>query len=416
MPYIKDIQSYEVLDSRGNPTIEAKIILNSNIEGSFIVPSGASTGKHEALELRDYDLNRYNGKGVLNAIQNIHNIIKPALINLDVRNQKTIDETLINLDGSVNKANLGANAILAVSMACAVAAAKYLKIPLYKYIGGIQANKMPIPMMNVLNGGAHANFNIDFQEILIIPKNAKTFNKAVQIGSEIFFSLKSLLIEKNLSIGVGDEGGFSPKLNKNKESLDLIIEAIRRANYIPGKDVYIGLDVAASEFYDLQRKKYILKADKKELTNIELIEYYEQLIMNYPLISIEDGMAEDDYEGWKMLTEKLSSKIQLVGDDLFVTNINRLKLGVKNKMANAILIKPNQIGTLSETLQTIQFAKDHNYKVIISHRSGESEDSFIASLAVGVNAGQIKTGSLSRSERLAKYNQLLRIEYDINKK
>ena len=408
MSKIKDIKAREILDSRGNPTVEVDVILESGITGRASVPSGASTGSREAIELRDNDKNRYNGKGVLKAVNNVNTIIKEKLIGLDSLNQKLIDETMINLDGTKNKSKLGANAILGVSMANLKAASLYKKIPLYKYFN--EELSMPRPMMNILNGGAHADNGLDFQEFMIIPER-DTFKESLRVGTEVFHSLKEVLKEKNLSTGVGDEGGFAPNLNTNKEALDLIMKAIENAGYLPGKDVFLGLDVAASEFYE--NGKYNLKGENKILSTDELIDYFKDLVKNYPIISIEDPVDENDWEGFKKITERLRDKIQLVGDDLFVTNIEYLQKGIDMKAGNAILIKVNQIGTITETIETIKLAKENNYKTIISHRSGETEDTTIAHLAVGLNLKQIKTGSLSRTDRICKYNELLRIEENL---
>ena len=408
MSKIKDIKAREILDSRGNPTVEVDVILESGIIGRASVPSGASTGSREAIELRDNDNNRYNGKGVLKAVDNVNNIIKEKLIGLDSLNQKIIDETMIKLDGTKNKSDLGANAILGVSMANLKAASIYKKIPLYKYFN--EEISMPRPMMNILNGGAHADNGLDFQEFMIIPKR-DTFKERLRVGAEVFHSLKQVLKENNLSTGVGDEGGFAPNLSTNKEALDLIIKAIEKAGYTPGKDVFLGLDVAASEFYE--NGKYNLKGENKILSTDELIKYFEDLVNNYPIISIEDPVDENDWDGFKKITEVLGDKIQLVGDDLFVTNKEYLKKGIEMKAGNAILIKVNQIGTITETIETINLAKENNYKTIISHRSGETEDTTIAHLAVGLNLKQIKTGSLSRTDRVCKYNELLRIEENL---
>ena len=417
MPKIKYIKAREVLDSRGNPTVEVEVETNSGEKGRAIVPSGASTGIHEALELRDNDKNRYHGKGVLKAVNNVNTIIGEKLLGIEVYKQEEIDNLMIKLDGTDNKSNLGANAILGVSMAVARCAANYNKQELYEYLKEFSNYKMPIPMMNILNGGAHANFSIDFQEVMIMPLGAPSFKEALRYGSEIFHTLRKILIEKGYSIGVGDEGGYAPNLSSNEEALQIVCEAIEKAGYKKGKDVCIALDVAASEFYDENTKTYSLKKDKKTLSFKELVDqYYLPLIEKYPIVSIEDGLAEDDFDGWKYLTDKIGDKIQLVGDDLFVTNEKRLRHGIENKYANAILIKVNQIGTLTETFNTIKLARENGYKYIISHRSGESEDTTIADISVACNSGQIKTGSLSRTDRIAKYNQLLRIEEKINNK
>lgn len=409
MSKIKDIKAREILDSRGNPTVEVDVLLESGAKGRAAVPSGASTGSKEALELRDNDPKRYQGKGVLKAVNNVNTIIKDALIGLESSHQRQIDETMIKLDGTENKTNLGANATLGVSLAVLKATAKEKNIPLYKYFG--DEISLPRPMMNILNGGAHADNNLDFQEFMIIP-NAKSFKETLRIGSEVFHTLKKVLKENGFNTGVGDEGGFAPNLNTNEEALDMLMEAIKEAGYTPGKDVNFALDVAASEFYE--DGIYNLKGANKKLTSNELVDYYQTLIDKYPIISIEDPVDEEDWEGFRKMTEKYGDKIQLVGDDLFVTNIKYLQKGIDNKAGNAILIKLNQIGTFTETLETINLAKENGYKTIISHRSGETEDVTIADLAVALNLGQIKTGSLSRSERTAKYNELLRIEEDLN--
>lgn len=405
---IKNIIAREILDSRGNPTVEATVILEDNTEATASVPSGASTGVHEALELRDNDMHRYLGKGVLKAVSNINDIIKPKLIGLDVQNQKEIDELLINLDGTPNKEVLGANAILAVSLACLKASSKCAKKELFEYIG--RGTYMPRMMMNILNGGAHADNGLDCQEFMIIPMH-KEINENVRIGSEVFHSLKQILKTERLSTGVGDEGGFAPNINSTLEALNLIMDAIKASGYVPGKDVYLALDVAASEFYNNGVYSFEGKNRKKE----QMIEFYEYIIEKFPIVSIEDGMAEDDYEGWQLLTERLGDRIQLVGDDLFVTNKKLLEVGIEKHMANAVLIKLNQIGTVTEAIETILLAKRNKYSTIISHRSGETEDTFIADFAVGLNLGQIKTGSMSRGERICKYNRLMRINEKLNK-
>ena len=409
MSKIKDIKAREILDSRGNPTVEVDVLLESGAKGRAAVPSGASTGSKEALELRDNDPKRYQGKGVIKAVNNVNTIIKGTLIGLESSHQRQIDETMIKLDGTENKTNLGANATLGVSLAVLKATAKEKNIPLYKFFG--DEISLPRPMMNILNGGAHADNNLDFQEFMIIP-NAKNFKETLRIGSEVFHTLKKVLKENGFNTGVGDEGGFAPNLNTNEEALDMLMEAIKEAGYTPGKDVNFALDVAASEFYE--DGIYNLKGANKKLTSNELVDYYQTLIDKYPIISIEDPVDEEDWEGFRKMTEKYGDKIQLVGDDLFVTNIKYLQKGIDNKAGNAILIKLNQIGTFTETLETINLAKENGYKTIISHRSGETEDVTIADLAVALNLGQIKTGSLSRSERTAKYNELLRIEEDLN--
>lgn len=405
---IKDIKAREILDSRGNPTVEVDVILESGILGRASVPSGASTGEREALELRDNDNNRYVGKGVLKAVSNVNEIIRPKLIGYDVTKQEEIDNLMLGLDGTKTKSNLGANAILGVSMACLKAAALYNGKPLYAHVGN--GTNLPVPMMNILNGGAHADNNLDFQEFMIIPA-ATTIKERVRIGAEVFHTLKKVLKEKGYNTGVGDEGGFAPNLNSNKEALSLICEAIEKAGYKPGVDVALGLDVAASEF--CEDGKYVLKGENKTLTTLELIDFYEDLVNTYPIISIEDAVDENDWEGFRLITERLGRRIQLVGDDLFVTNIECLQKGIDNKAGNAILLKVNQIGTITETLKTIELAKKNGYNTIISHRSGETEDTTIADIAVGLNLGQIKTGSLSRTDRVCKYNQLIRIEEEL---
>ena len=413
MPYIVDIYAREVLDSRGNPTVEVEITLESGVVGRAIVPSGASTGDGEALELRDNDPKRYLGKGVLKAVENVNEVIAPELLGYDVREQLLIDKKMIALDGTPNKSHLGANAILAVSLACAKTAALYNQVPLYQYFGGFFAHTLPTPMMNILNGGAHANWCIDIQEIMIMPVNAKTFKEALRMGAEVFHHLKEILKCKGCNVAVGDEGGYAPKLSSNVEAIEAVVEVIKKAGYIPGKDIYLALDVASSEFYNPHTKQYILKSENKTLDAGGMVKFYEELVKKYPIISIEDGLDQNDWDGWKVLTKKLGNQVQLVGDDLFVTNTNLLARGIREKAANAILIKVNQIGTLSETFAAVEMAKRAGYTAVISHRSGESEDTTIADIAVGLNAGQIKTGSLSRSDRVAKYNQLLRIEDEL---
>ncbi len=409
MPVIVYVHAREVLDSRGNPTVEAEVLLDDGSAGRAIVPSGASTGSHEALELRDNDPNRYHGKGVLKAIQNIHDKIAPALENFPADNQAALDALLLELDGTPNKSHLGANAILAVSLAVAHAAALSYGVPLHQYLGGINGNILPVPLMNILNGGKHADNTVDIQEFMIVPVGAPTFAEAVRMGAEIFHSLKKILRQKGYQTAVGDEGGFAPMLKSNEEALDLLLQAIEASHYQPGRDVLLALDVAASEMY--QDGKYVFyKSTNQAKSAEEMVQWYEHLVQQYPIVSIEDGMAENDWDGWKLLTEALGNRIQLVGDDLFVTNPEFLRKGIEEGIANAILIKLNQIGTLTETLETIQMAQSAGYGVIISHRSGETEDTTIADLAVGTNAGQIKTGSLCRTDRIAKYNRLLRIE------
>lgn len=411
---IIDILARQIFDSRGNPTVEVEVFLASGIMGRAAVPSGASTGEHEAVELRDGIKNRYLGKGVSKAVKNVETIIAPTLIGMDVFDQVAIDRLMIELDGTPNKKKLGANAILGVSMACARAAAEASGLPLYRYLGGSAACVLPVPMMNILNGGSHADNNVDIQEFMIMPVGAPTFTEAIRMGSEVFHSLKSVLKGKKLNTSVGDEGGFAPNLGSNEEAITVIIEAIQKAGYKPGKDIMIALDAAASEFYNKTRKVYHLAAEKQpDKKAAELVEYYKKLVQKYPIVSIEDGLDENDWKGWKLLTEALSDKIQLVGDDLFVTNTERLSRGIREGITNSILIKLNQIGTVTETLETIEMAKRAGYTAVISHRSGETEDSTIADLAVATNAGQIKTGSMSRTDRICKYNQLLRIEEEL---
>ena len=410
MSVIESVYAREVLDSRGNPTVEVEVALESGAEGRAIVPSGASTGAFEAVELRDGDKSRYLGKGTQNAVNNVNTIIAPELEGLDAFDQPGIDGLLLELDGTPNKGKLGANAILGVSMAVARAAANELGLPLFQYIGGVNAKQLPVPMMNILNGGEHADNNVDVQEFMILPVGAPCFKEGLRMGAEVFHALKKVLGEKGLACGVGDEGGFAPNLGSNREALELIVEAIKAAGYEPGKDVMLGLDVAASEMYNEETKKYVLAGEGKELTAAEMVDLYEDWTTNFPIITIEDGLDEEDWAGWKVLTERLGKKVQLVGDDLFVTNTERLERGIEAGVANSILIKVNQIGTITETLDAIELAKRAGYTAVISHRSGETEDTTIADLAVAVNAGQIKTGAPSRTDRVAKYNQLLRIE------
>ena len=410
MSVIESVYAREVLDSRGNPTVEVEVVLESGAEGRAIVPSGASTGAFEAVELRDGDKSRYLGKGTQNAVNNVNTIIAPELEGLDAFDQPGIDGLLLELDGTPNKGKLGANAILGVSMAVARAAANELGLPLFQYIGGVNAKQLPVPMMNILNGGEHADNNVDVQEFMILPVGAPCFKEGLRMGAEVFHALKKVLGEKGLACGVGDEGGFAPNLGSNREALELIVEAIKAAGYDPGKDVMLGLDVAASEMYNEETKKYVLAGEGKELTAAEMVDLYEDWTTNFPIITIEDGLDEEDWDGWKVLTDRLGKKIQLVGDDLFVTNTERLERGIEAGVANSILIKVNQIGTITETLDAIEMAKRAGYTAVISHRSGETEDTTIADLAVAVNAGQIKTGAPSRTDRVAKYNQLLRIE------
>ena len=409
MPLIKDVYAREVLDSRGFPTVEVEIVLESGASGSAIVPSGASTGIYEALELRDQDNSRYHGKGVLKAVGYVNDEIRELLIGVDATEQKLIDNLMLNLDGTKDKSRLGANAILAVSLAVANAASYHYDLPLYRYLGGVNACVLPIPMMNIINGGAHASNKVDFQEFMIMPVGAESFKEALRMGSEVFQVLKKVIEEQGYSSAVGDEGGFAPNLGSNEEALQLIMNAIEKAGYHPGKDIALALDVASSEFY--KDGYYVLEGENnKSLTSKELVDFYAELCSKYPIISIEDGLDQDDWDGWDYITKSLGDNVLLVGDDFFVTNTERLKIGIEKKVANAILIKLNQIGTLSETLEAIETAKKAGYESVISHRSGETEDTFIADLAVATNAGYIKTGSLSRSERIAKYNQLLRIE------
>ncbi|GAA8043042.1 phosphopyruvate hydratase [Helicobacter pylori] len=409
---IKDIHALEVMDSRGNPTIQASVILSDNTKASAIVPSGASTGKREALELRDNDKTRFLGKGVLRACENVNSVIKHHLIGLEAINQAFVDERLRALDGTPNYANLGANAVLGVSMALARASAKALNLPLYRYLGGANALTLPVPMLNIINGGTHANNSIDFQEYMIMPLGFESFKEALRASAEVYYTLKKLLDGKNQLTSVGDEGGFAPNFNNNVEPLEVISQAIEKAGYKLGEEIALALDVASSELVD-ENFNYHLKGENKILDSHELVAYYKKLVAKYPIVSIEDGLSEDDWEGWAFLSKELGRQIQLVGDDLFVTNASLLQKGIEKNIANAILIKPNQIGTISETLETIRLAKHHAYQCVMSHRSGESEDSFIADFAVALNTGEIKTGSTARSERIAKYNRLLEIEHEL---
>ncbi|WQZ97649.1 phosphopyruvate hydratase [Helicobacter pylori] len=409
---IKDIHALEVMDSRGNPTIQASVVLSDNTKASAIVPSGASTGKREALELRDNDKTRFLGKGVLRACENVNSVIKHHLIGLEAINQAFVDERLRALDGTPNYANLGANAVLGVSMALARASAKALNLPLYRYLGGANALTLPVPMLNIINGGSHANNSIDFQEYMIMPLGFESFKEALRASAEVYHTLKKLLDEKNQLTSVGDEGGFAPNFNNNVEPLEAISQAIEKAGYKLGEEIALALDVASSELVD-GNFNYHLKGENKILDSHELVAYYKELVAKYPIVSIEDGLSEDDWEGWAFLSKELGRQIQLVGDDLFVTNASILQKGIEKNIANAILIKPNQIGTISETLETIRLAKHHAYQCVMSHRSGESEDSFIADFAVALNTGEIKTGSTARSERIAKYNRLLEIEHEL---
>jgi len=410
---ITDVYAREILDSRGNPTIEVDVVLESGVVGRAAVPSGASTGEREAIELRDGDKMRYNGKGVLNAVENVNGKIAEAVIGFEATDQTGIDRMLIDLDGTPNKAKLGANAILGVSMASAKAAALELGIPLYRYLGGPNAKVLPVPMMNILNGGKHADNNVDLQEFMIVPADAENFAEALRTGAEVFHSLKAVLHKKGYNTAVGDEGGFAPSLKSNEEAIEVILEAIQNAKYKPGRDVYLALDPASSEFFE--KGKYVFaKSDKSKKSSEQMVKFYEKWVKNYPIISIEDGMAETDWEGWSMLTDALGEKIQLVGDDIFVTNTEILAKGIEKGIANSILIKVNQIGTLTETFDCIEMAKRAGYTTVISHRSGETEDTTIADIAVATNAGQIKTGSASRTDRVAKYNQLIRIEEELD--
>jgi enolase len=410
MSLITDIYAREVLDSRGNPTVEVEVWTELEAFGRAIVPSGASTGIYEAVELRDMDKSRYLGKGVIKAVENVNDIIADEIIGMEVFDQVMVDKVLIEIDGTENKGKLGANAILAVSMAVARAAANELGMPLYQYIGGVNGKTLPVPMMNILNGGEHADNNVDIQEFMVMPIGAESFKEGLRMGTEIFHNLKAVLKSKGLSTSVGDEGGFAPNLSSNEEALATIVEAIDKAGYKPGEDVVLALDVAASGMYDEEKKTYNLKGEGRIMTVEEMVDYYGELCDKYPIISIEDGLGEDDWDGWKLMTEKLGNKIQIVGDDLFVTNTERLQRGIDMGVANSILIKLNQIGTITETLDAIELAKTNGYTAVISHRSGETEDSTIADLAVATNAGQIKTGAPSRTDRVAKYNQLVRIE------
>ena len=409
---IEQIHAREILDSRGNPTLEVEVTLEQGAMGRFAVPSGASTGEHEALELRDQDATRYLGKGVRKAVEHVFQKIAPALIGVSALDQRLVDHILLDLDGTSNKSQLGANAMLGVSLATARAAANALELPLWRYLGGVNAHELPVPMMNIINGGAHADNKVDFQEFMVIPFGASSFKEALRMGTEIFHNLKKVLKSRNLNTAVGDEGGFAPDLDRNEDALNVILESIEAAGYQPGVDVGLALDVASSEFY--KGGQYVLSGEGRTLSSLEMVEFYADLCDRFPIVSIEDGMAEDDWEGWKALTEKLGDRVQLVGDDLFVTNPKRLIRGIEENISNSILIKVNQIGTLTETLDCIQMAHRAGFTTVISHRSGETEDTTIADLAVAMNAGQIKTGSASRSDRVAKYNQLLRIEEQLN--
>ncbi len=410
---IQSIRAREIIDSRGNPTVEVDVELQGGFQGRAAVPSGASTGKFEAVELRDKDKKRYLGKGVLTALQNINDKIYPVLKGKDALNQGEIDRMLLELDGTENKSRLGANAVLGVSLATARAAAEAVELPFYRYLGGVNANVLPVPLMNILNGGKHADNNVDVQEFMIVPVRAKSFREALRMGTEVYHNLKRVLKEMNLNTSVGDEGGFAPNLTSNEDSLQLIVRAVEEAGYEPGRDIYLALDVAASELYG--EGKYHLKGEGLEMTAARLIEYYRNLISKYPIVLIEDGLAEDDWEGWNELTEALGSEMLLVGDDIFVTNFRRLLRGINENVANAVLVKMNQIGTVTETLRTMQLAVHHGYRCVVSHRSGETEDTALADLAVALNAGFVKTGAPARSERVAKYNRLLRIEENLGR-
>ncbi len=412
---ITDVWAREILDSRGNPTLEVEVTLEDGTIGRAAVPSGASTGENEAVELRDGDKSRYGGKGVLKAVENVNNVLAEEVVGFEATDQVGIDKMMIGLDGTPNKGKLGANAILGVSLASAKAAAQALKMPLYRYIGGTNGKILPVPMMNILNGGSHADNNVDFQEFMIMPIDAPSFAEALRMGAEIFHSLKSVLKKKGYNTAVGDEGGFAPNLKSNEEAVEVILDAIGKANYQPGKQVFIALDPAASEFFDTDKKKYVLsKSDKSEKSPEQMAKYWEGWTKQYPIASIEDGMAENDWDGWKMLTDAVGKRVQLVGDDLFVTNVEYLAKGIEKGVANSILIKVNQIGTLTETLDAMEMARRAHYTAVVSHRSGETEDTTIADIVVATNAGMIKTGSASRTDRIAKYNQLIRIEEDLD--
>jgi len=413
MSFITDIWAREILDSRGNPTVEVEVTLDDGAQGRAAVPSGASTGAFEAVELRDGDSARYGGKGVLTAVANVNDVIGPELMGIDASDQRLVDMMMLGLDGTANKGKLGANAILGVSLACAKAAAESTELTLYSYIGGANAHQLPVPMMNIMNGGAHADNNVDLQEFMVMPVGATSFAEALRMCAEIYHTLKGVLKKRGLSTGVGDEGGFAPNLESNEEALKVIMEAIEAAGYSAGDQVMIALDPAATEFYDVEKKRYVLKGEGRELTSVEMVDFWADLADRYPIVSLEDGMAEEDWDGWKLLTDRLGERVQLVGDDLFVTNPERLGRGIEMGVANSILIKLNQIGSLTETLNCIELAKRAGYTCVISHRSGETEDTTIADVAVAVNAGQIKTGAPARSDRVAKYNQLLRIEEEL---
>ncbi|MGI6649313.1 MAG: phosphopyruvate hydratase [Bacillota bacterium] len=411
MTIISEVIAREILDSRGNPTVEVDVYLEDGTLGRAAVPSGASTGAYEAVELRDNEAERFLGKGVLNAVDNVNSVIAPEIEGLSCLDQVGIDQIMIDLDGTPNKAKLGANAILGVSLAVAKAAANYLELPLYQYIGGVNAKELPVPMMNILNGGKHADNNLDIQEFMIVPAGAPSFTEALRMGTEVYHHLKSVLKKKGLNTAVGDEGGFAPSLGSNEEALEVIVEAIQQAGYQPGEDIYLALDVAATELF--KDGQYVFAGVGITRTSAEMVDFYEDLVNRFPIISIEDGLAEDDWDGWKLMTERLGNRIQIVGDDLFVTNRERLKQGIERGVGNSVLIKVNQIGTLTETLDTIEMAKRAGYTTVISHRSGETEDSTIADIVVAVNSGQIKTGAPTRTDRVAKYNQLIRIEEEL---
>jgi enolase len=414
MSLIESVHARQILDSRGNPTVEVEVVSSGGGFGRAAVPSGASTGTHEAVELRDGDKNRYVGKGVLKAVENVNTKIAEGIVGFSVFEQNLIDKIMIELDGTSNKANLGANAILGTSLAVAKAAAMEAGMSLYRYIGGVNANTLPVPMMNILNGGSHADNSIDFQEFMVMPVKAESFSESLRMGTEVFHTLKKVLHDKGLSTNVGDEGGFAPNITSNEEAIEVVLKAIEKAGYKPGEDIFIAMDAASSEFYDAASKTYTFKKSSgKKLTSAEMVDYWASWAAKYPIISIEDGMAEDDWDGWKGLTDKIGKKVQLVGDDLFVTNVKRLQEGIDKGVANSILVKVNQIGSLTETINAVNLAKNNAYKSVMSHRSGETEDSTIADLAVACNTGQIKTGSASRSDRMAKYNQLIRIEEEL---
>jgi len=415
MGHIIEIKARQILDSRGNPTVEVDVITDRGVLGRAAVPSGASTGKHEAVELRDGDEKRFLGKGVLNAVHNVNNVLAEELKGYYILDQCTIDGMMIEIDGTDNKSNLGANAILGVSLAVAKAGAQTTGQDLYRYVGGVDANMLPIPMMNILNGGSHADNKIDIQEFMVMPVGAETFHEALRMGTEVFHNLKAVLKSKGHSTNVGDEGGFAPNLSSNEEAIEVVIQAIQKAGFKPGKDIYIALDPAASEFYLPKEKVYHLESTNQKLSSDKMVDYWKKWVKDYPILSIEDGLAEDDWKGWALMTKELGDKIQIVGDDLFVTNVKRLSRGIKERSANSILIKVNQIGTLTETINTVQLATSNSFTTVISHRSGETEDVTIADLAVALNTGMIKTGSASRSDRIAKYNQLLRIEENLGR-